>query len=200
MEQQHAPNKFKWIIIGVIAVLALWFVGSFISTYNQFKTLNVQANTQWGQVETAYERRFALIPQLVASTKGFLKQEQAIFDKITQARASYNQAKANKDVAGSVAAANQMEGFLGRLLVIVEDNPEIQSQAVVTNLMAQLEGTENRINTERGRFNEVVGNYNILINRFPSNIVAMIFSFKERELFKASEGAATAPTVNIVPE
>lgn len=198
--QQLAPNKFKWIIIGVIVVLVLWFLGSFIGTYNSLVGLNVRANTDWGQVETAYQRRFDLVPQLVASTKGFLKQEQAIFDKITQARESYTQAKANKDVAGSVAAANQMEGFLGRLLAIVESNPQIQSQAVVTNLMAQLEGTENRVNTERGRFNETVGLYNTTVKRFPSNVVALIFGFKERELFKAAEGAATAPTVNIIPE
>src|SRR3989338_727715 len=196
---QLAPNKFKWIIIGVVVVLVLWFVGSFIGTYNSLVTLNTRANTDWGQVETAYQRRFDLVPQLVASTKGFLKQEQAIFDKITQARESYTQARANKDVVGSVAAANQMEGFLGRLLAIVESNPQIQSQAVVTNLMAQLEGTENRINTERVRFNETVGLYNTLVKKFPSNIVALIFRFKERELFKAAEGAAQAPTVDITP-
>lgn len=195
MPQVQGQKMFKWVIIGVIAVVVLWFVGSLIGAYNSFITLNEQADGQWAQVENAYQRRFDLIPQLVNSTKGFLKQEQTIFGQITDARTAYNSAVANKDVGSAVAAANQLEGFLGRLLAIVEDNPEIQSQNVVIGLMAQLEGTENRINVERNRFNDTIKVYNIKVKRFPSNIIASIFGFAERGFFEAAVGAEKAPDV-----
>lgn len=181
----------KWVIIvGVVLLL----VGSIAGTYNKLVNLNEQADGQWAQVQTVYQRRIDLIPNLVNATRGFFKQEQALYDKITQARAVYGGAKTPSD---QIAAANQLESSLSRLLVIVESNPEIKSNQTVNNLMAELAGTENRISVERQRFNDSIKMYNILVKRFPSNIWAKLFSFHEREFFQAAEGAEKAPGVNL---
>ena len=120
----------KWaIILGVIVVIGLWAGG----TYNSLVTLNTGIDGQWAQVETSYQRRFDLIPQLVNSTRGFFKQEAALYDKITQARAAY--AGASGKPAEQVALANQLESAFSRLLVIVESNPEIKSNQIVLSLM-----------------------------------------------------------------
>lgn len=182
----------KWaVILGVIVVIGLW-AGS---TYNSLVSLNEQIDGQWAQVETSYQRRFDLIPQLVNTTRGFFKQEQALYDKIMQARAAY--AGASGKPAEQVAAANQLESAFGRLLVIVESNPEIKSIQAVNNLMAELAGTENRVSVERRRFNESVQVYNVKVKRIPSNIIAGLFNFDAREFFQADEGAAKAPAVNL---
>lgn len=182
----------KWaVILGVIVIIGLWAGG----TYNSLVSLNEQIDGQWAQVETSYQRRFDLIPQLVNSTRGFFKQEAALYDKITQARAAY--AGASGKPAEQVALANQLESAFARLLVIVESNPEIKSNQVVLSLMSELAGTENRVSVERRRYNETVQVYNVKVKRIPSNIVAKLFSFSAREFFEASEGAATAPTVNL---
>lgn len=182
----------KWAIIGgVLVIIALWIGG----TYNSLVTLNEQIDGQWSQVETSYQRRFDLIPQLVNSTRGFFRQEQALYDKITQARAAY--AGATGKPAEQIAAANALESSLGRLLVIVESNPEIKSNQVVASLMAELAGTENRVSVERRRFNESVQVYNVKVKRIPSNVIAALFGYDAREFFEAAEGAATAPTVNL---
>lgn len=182
----------KWAIIGgIIVIIALWVGG----TYNSLATLNIQIDGQWAQVETSYQRRFDLIPQLVNSTRGFFKQEAALYDKITQARAAY--AGASGKPSEQVALANQLESSLSRLLVIVESNPEIKSNQIVASLMAELAGTENRVSVERRRFNESVQAYNVKVKRIPSNIIAAIFGFDAREFFEAAEGAAVAPTVNL---
>lgn len=182
----------KWAIIGgIIAIIALWVGGN----YNSLVTLNEQIDGQWAQVETSYQRRFDLIPQLVNSTRGFFKQEQALYDKITQARAAY--AGASGKPTEQIAAANALESGLGRLLLIVESNPEIKSNQIVASLMAELAGTENRVSVERRRFNESVQVYNVKVKRIPSNIIAAIFGFDARAFFESAEGAAEAPTVNL---
>ncbi len=191
MAAAHKP-WLKWAIIGgVIAIIALWMGGN----YNSLVTLNEQIDGQWAQVETSYQRRFDLIPQLVNSTRGFFKQEAALYDKITQARAAY--AGASGKPSEQVALANQLESSLARLLVIVESNPEIKSNQIVASLMAELAGTENRVSVERRRFNESVQVYNVKVKRIPSNIIAALFGFDAREFFEAAEGAGTAPTVNL---
>lgn len=182
-------KKSYWIW-GIIALLALYAVVS----YNSLVKLNAGVDNQWAQVETQYQRRFDLIPSLVASVKGILKQEQAVFGEIAEARTRYSGATT---VADKVAAANQVESALGRLLVITENYPQLKSSENVQTLMAQLEGTENRISVERGRFNDDVTTYNIKVRTFPSSIMAKIFGFSSRELFKAAEAAATAPKVEL---
>lgn len=181
----------KWVVIaGVVLLLA----GSVAGTYNKLVNLNEQADGQWAQVQTVYQRRIDLIPNLVNATRGFFKQEQALYDKITQARAAYGGAQTPKD---QIAAANELESSLGRLLLIVESNPEIKSNQTVNNLMAELAGTENRISVERQRFNDSVKTYNIVVKRFPSNIWAKLFSFSARDFFQSAEGADKAPGVNL---
>ncbi|MES2953362.1 MAG: LemA family protein [Patescibacteria group bacterium] len=178
-----------WVIVAVL-VLGIWAV----SSYNSFVSLSEGADTQWAQVENQFQRRFDLVPNLVASVKGSLAQEQKVFGDIADARTRYAGAASVDD---KVAAANQLEGSLARLLVIVESYPQLASQANVRALMDELAGTENRIAVERGRFNEKVQAYNIAVKRFPGVVTASLFGYKERALFKANENADTAPAVSL---
>jgi len=178
------------IVIVVIAVLGLIYG---FSTYNSLVTLNVAADTQWKQVETNYQRRFDLIPNLVESVKGVMKQEQAIFTAIADARTRYSGATTPAERA---AAANQVESALGRLLVITENYPQLKSSDTVQTLMSQIEGTENRISVERMRYNTAVQAYNLKVKRIPSSIIAAITGFDEREYFNAAPGTETAPKVS----
>lgn len=183
-------TKGKIILIVVIAVLVLWI----FSGYNGLVTLNEGADAQWAQVESQYQRRFDLIPNLVNSVQGILTQEKTIFLAISEARTRYTGAT-TPDARAS--AASQVEASLGRLLVVLENYPVLQSSANVRDLMTQLEGTENRISVERMRFNDTILAYNATIKRFPKNILALITGFGERAYFESAEGAEIAPTVNL---
>lgn len=181
-------NKSWWIVLGV-AVVVLFYGWS---AYNGFVGKNEAVDGQWAQVETAYQRRFDLIPNLVNSVKGIFEQEQEVFGTLAEARTRYAGARTVDEKA---AAATQVESALGRLLVVVENYPNLRSAESVTNLMAQLEGTENRVSVERRRFNDAVRILNVSVKRFPSNLVARLFGFNERAYFEAAEGAAEAPPV-----
>jgi LemA protein len=181
----------KKTLIGVVIVLVLIAVYAW-STYNSLVALNINADTQWQQVEVDYQRRIDLIPNLVASVQGIMKQEQAIFTALADARSRYAGATTPNEKA---EAAGQVEGALGRLLVVVENYPELKSGEAVQTLMSQLEGTENRINVERMRYNEAVKAYNLKVMRVPSSIIAGMFGFDKREYFEAQEGAENAPQV-----
>ena len=183
----------KKTLIGIAIVAAVIVLYGFV-TYNSLVTLNVGADTQWKQVEAQYQRRFDLIPNLVESVKGILKQEQKVFSDIAEARTRYSGATTANDKA---AAANQVESALGRLLVITENYPQLKSSETVQTLMSQLEGTENRISVQRMRYNEFVQNYNLKVMRIPSSIIAGMFGFDKREYFNAQTGAETAPKVNL---
>jgi LemA protein len=183
-------NKTWWIIIAVVALLGIYVWGG----YNSFVSANAAVDGQWAQVQTVYQRRFDLIPNLVASVKGILKQEQAVFGEIADARTRYAGAVT---VDQKAAAATQIESGLAKLLVIVENYPQLQSSQAVQNLMVQLEGTENRITVERQRYNDDVQAVNVKTHRFPSNLVAKIFGFKDRTYFEAANGAENAPQVNL---
>ncbi len=183
--------KTKIIILVVLGLLVLWG----FSGYNGFVTLNEKADSQWSVVETQYQRRLDLVPNLVNSVKGILNQEQEIFGKIADARTAYGSATTPNAKA---IAASQIESSLSRLLVIMENYPQLNSSQNVKDLMTQLEGTENRISVERTRFNEIVRDYNIGIKRFPSNILATVTGFSERAYFEAVSGAETAPNVDLV--
>lgn len=183
-------NFFKWgIALAVLVMVALWVVGS----YNSFVALNQKVDTQWAQVENQLERRFALVPNLVNSVKGATAQEQEVFTKIAEARTRYSGAQS---VDQKVAAANEYQSALARLLVITENYPQLKSIDSFNNLMAELSGTENRIAVERGRFNEAVGEFNVAVKRIPGALVASLFGFDTRELFEASSAAQNAPEVN----
>lgn len=181
-------NK-PWIIIGVIVLVLLVWIGG---TYNSLVTSGEAVTTQWAQVETSYQRRFDLIPNLVESVKGAMAQEQAVFTALADARTRYSGATT---ADAKAAAASQVESALSRLLVIVENYPQLKSVEVVQSFIAELAGTENRVNTERGRYNEKVQAYNVKVKRFPSALIAGVFGFDERAYFNADEQAATAPQV-----
>lgn len=181
----------KKIIIAICAIVFIVILYGF-STYNGLVTLNVAADTQWKQVETQYQRRFDLIPNLVESTKGVMKQEQAVFTAISDARTHYAGATTPDQKA---AAASQVEGALGRLLVITENYPQLKSSDTVQALMVSLEGTENRVSVERMRYNQSVQDYNLKVMRVPSSIVASMFGFTQRQYFNAAAGAENAPQV-----
>ena len=181
----------KKILISVLIVvlLGVWYG---FSTYNSLVTLSVNADTQWQQVETNYQRRFDLIPNLVESVKGIMTQEKEVFTAIADARTRYSGAKTVDERA---AAAGQVESALGRLLVITENYPQLKSSETVQTLMSQLEGTENRISVERMRFNESIQAYNLKVKRIPSSIIASLTGFDERAYFEAAAGAENAPQV-----
>lgn len=182
-------NKTLWIIIALVVIVAL-YTGA---TYNRLVTLGETVDTQWSQVETQYQRRLDLIPNLVESAKGVMKQEQAVFGAIADARTRYAGA-ATPDT--KAAAAGQVETALARLLVVMENYPQLKSSENVQTLMTQLEGTENRVSVERKRYNDEVRVYNVATKRFPSSIVATVFGFDAKTYFEAAEGAENAPKVN----
>lgn len=179
-------------ILIVILVLVVILGGYTFTTYNSLVTLNINADTQWKQVETNYQRRFDLVPDLVESVKGVMKQEQTIFTSISEARTRYAGATTPNEKA---LAAGQLEGALSRLLVVVENYPTLKTSEVVEVFMAQREGTENRINVERMRYNDMVREYNLKVARVPSSIIASIFGFEERAFFEATAGAEKTPEV-----
>lgn len=190
METQKNAGFIKWIvIIGVVLLLAVWFVGK----YNAFVALNQKTDTQWAQVENQLKRRFDLVPNLVSTVKGITKQELDVFTAIAEARTRYSGAQTTES---KVAAANEYQSALGRLLVITENYPQLRSSESFSALMAELAGTENRIAVERGRFNEYVGEYNVAVKRVPGSLIAMITGFKEKELFKVDEIVKTTPVVD----
>lgn len=186
-------NKWLIVVIAVVAVLVL-VGGAFGGYYNSFVAKEQAVNTQWAQVETQYQRRFDLVPNLVEAVKGTLKQEQKVFGDIAEARKGYAGAQTTEQ---KVAAANQMESALSRLLVIVENYPQLRSNETVRDLMAQLEGAENRISVERRRYNEEVQTYNVAVKRFPGMIFAGTFGFEERTPFQSEKGAEKAPKVDL---
>lgn len=180
-------NK-NYVIIGVILLIALWVLVS----YNSLVNLNLSADTQWAQIDAQYQRRLDLIPNLVNVAQGVMKQEKDIFISIAQARQGYAGAKTVND---KVIAATQVDSSLSRLLAIVENYPTLKSSEAMQTLMAQLEGTENRISVERMRFNDTVKDYNLKTKTFPSNLIAKMFGFTERAFFQSTKGAEVAPTV-----
>ena len=181
------------ILIAVVAVVVI--VGGYIfMTHNRLVTANEAIDGQWAQVETQYQRRLDLIPNLVESVKGVMSQEQKIFGELAEARTRYAESGSSDQKA---QAATELEGALGRLLVIMENYPQLKSAENVQTLMAQLEGTENRVSVERGRYNDAVRNFNVMIKRIPARWVAAFLGFAERNYFEATKGAEVAPKVEL---
>lgn len=182
--------KKSLYIVGAIVVVVLLYGWS---AYNTLVSANVAVDAEWAQVETQYQRRLDLIPNLVASVQGIFKQEQTIFNALANARAHYAGAAT---VDAKAQAAGEVESALGRLLAVVENYPQLKSSDTVQTLMAQLEGTENRVSVERKRFNDNVQSLNVLTQKFPSGIIASMFGFKARAFFQAAAGAENAPKVS----
>jgi len=181
------------IVGGVVVLLALILGGSLMGSRNELVTEREAYKAQWQQVDVVLQRRLDLIPNLVETVKGFAKQELAVINSVTEARAAMMGAKTP---AERIQANNQLEGALGRLFVIVENYPQLKSDENFLRLQDELSGTENRIAVERRRYNESVQKYNTDIELFPKNIAASMFGFqRENAYFTADAGAKEAPKV-----
>lgn len=183
-------GKFNilWILLGLVIVAVL----AYISIGNQLIGMEEKVNTAWSEVENQFQRRYDLIPNLVATVKGFAAQEQAVIDSVTEARAKLGGARTVDD---KIDAANGLEGALSRLLVVIENYPELKSNVQFSALMDELSGTENRIAVARGRYNDEVRNWNTKIRTFPTSVIAGMRGFTAKKLFEAVEGSDTAPKV-----
>ena len=189
----------------VILIVLVIIVGlSFAGTYNRLVGLGQEVDKSWAEVENQYQRRADLVPNLVATVQGAASFEKETLTAVTNARASVGRAtveagKAPTDPAALAqyeAAQNQLGAALQRLLVVSERYPDLKANASFRDLQAQLEGTENRITVARGRFNDAAQSYNTVLKRFPTNLLAGMFGFKERPYFKAiTPGAEKAPPV-----
>jgi len=187
------------VVIGVIAVgLVMWGMG----IYNSLVGLDETVSSAWSQVESQYQRRADLIPNLVNTVKGFAQQEKDVLLGVTEARARVGQITVTKEVLEDPnafsrfqAAQDQLSGALSRLLAVAENYPNLKSNENFLALQTQLEGTENRITVERQRYNQTVQTYNTTIRRFPGSLVAGFTGFRDKQYFKAREGADTVPEV-----
>ena len=162
-------------------------------SYNQFVSQEESIKTQWAQVENQLQRRNDLIPNLVETTKGFAQQERDVFGQIADSRAKLAGAQTPEQ---TIQAANEQSAALARLLVVVENYPQLRSNETFNRLMDELAGTENRISVERMRYNERVQEYNTLRRQFPSNITAGVFGFREYPVFNAPPEAERVPRVD----
>jgi LemA protein len=195
------------LVIGAVLIALLLLAGAGIGTYNRLVTLDQEVQTQWAQVENAYQRRLDLVPNLVETVKGAAAFEKETFTAVAEARnrAAQAQSAARSTAAPSdptkveqfQAAQDSLSRELGRLLVVVEQYPNLSATQNFRDLQAQLEGTENRIAVERMRYNEAAQRFNTTRNRFPTNIMANLFGeqFQSKALFRAAAGAEQAPAV-----
>ena len=190
--------KTGLIIGGILLLFVLWL----ISAYNKLVQEEERTTQAWAKVENAYQRRADLIPNLVKTVKGAADFEKGTLESVIQARAEATSVKidpTNLNEASIEAfekAQNGLSASLGRLLMVMENYPELKATENFKELQAQLEGTENRISVERKKFNECVQAYNLKVRRFPSNLIAGIFGFEKKGYFKATEGAEKAPEVD----
>jgi LemA protein len=197
----------KGVMIGcgigaVLVIIVVGFVMWGVGIYNELITLEEQTNQAWSQVENQYQRRTDLIPNLVNTVKGVADFEKETFTAVTEARAKVNQLNVSSDIVNNPAAFQKFQsaqGELGsalsRLLVTVENYPQLKANENFLQLQQQLEGTENRISVERRKFNQSIQNYNTRIRKFPATFIASMSGFNEKQYFQAVEGADEAPQV-----
>lgn len=185
------------IIVAVVAIIAIWAV----SGYNSLVGMDENVSNQWANVETQYQRRADLIPNLVNTVKGYAAHEKETLEGVIAARSQATQIKVAptdltpEKLAEYQKAQGQLATALGKLLAITENYPDLKANQNFLELQAQLEGTENRINVARKNFNDAAKAYNTTIRRFPKNILAGMFGFDKRAYFEAAEGAEQAPQV-----
>ena len=190
-------KKSTIIIIVVIALLAIWGV----TGYNGLVTMDENVSGQWSNVETQYQRRADLIPNLVNTVKGYATHEKETLEGVVEARSKATQIKVDaadltpEKLAEYQKAQGAVTSALGKLLAITENYPDLKANQNFLELQAQLEGTENRISVARTNFNNAAKNFNTAIRRFPKNILAGLFGFEKRAYFEAAEGAEQAPQV-----
>lgn len=189
-------------VIAAIVLIVLAFVGWGISVYNNIVTQEEGVKAAWGQVQNQYQRRYDLIPNLVETVKGYAKQEKEVLEGVTNARSRVGQLNVTPEILNDPQAFSKFQqaqdglsSALSRLLVVTENYPNLKSNENFLTLQSQLEGTENRIATERRRFNETVQSYNVAIRRFPASFIASMGGFKEKAYFMAASGADQVPNV-----
>ena len=185
------------IVAAVVLGVFLWIKGA----YNKMVTADEGVQAAWAQVENVYQRRADLIPNLVATVKGYAQHESETLEDVVAARAKATQTTidpsnlSEEAIAKFNEAQSELSGALGRLLLIQENYPDLKANQNFSELQAQLEGTENRIATERMKFNDTARAYNTLIRKFPDNIIASMFGFEKKGYFETQAGAETAPKV-----
>lgn len=189
------------ITLLVIGVLILIMVGGTLTTYNGLIAKDEAVATAWGNIQSQYQRRADLIPNLVSTVKGYAKHESETLENVMAARAKATQITVNADnltpekLKQYQAAQGELSQALGRLMAVSENYPNIKANENFSELQAQLEGTENRINESRQIYNSAVQTYNVSVRRFPANIVAGMFGFDKKNQFEAEAGAEKAPKV-----
>ncbi len=187
----------KWIWIGVVAVVAIYFY----ATYNGFVSKEEGVKSAWANVETQYQRRSDLIPNLVSTVKGYAAHETTTLNDVTEARAKATSINLSAEdltperLKEFQQTQAQVRSALGRLIAVSENYPDLKASKNFLELQAQLEGTENRISVARKDFNEVAQAYNVSVRRFPANLVAKMFGFDQKPYFEAAEGTEQAPKV-----
>lgn len=185
------------IIAAIVLALFFWVKNS----YNGLVKSDEQVKAAWSQVENVYQRRADLIPNLVATVKGYAAHESSTLESVVEARSKATQVTVDPDRldAGEIARFQEAQGeltqALGRLVMLRESYPDLKANQNFMELQAQLEGTENRISTERMKFNETARSYNTMVRSFPKNIIASMFGFETKGYFEAAEGTETAPKV-----
>lgn len=184
------------IVLGVFLLIGLFVASIFVGNYNKLVSSSATVDNSWAEVDTQYQRRFDLVPNLVASVKGAQGQELAVFTAIADARKQYQSATS---VEGKVAAVNSYESNIALLPRLQEAYPELKSNATLNRFMDELTGTENRILIARNRYNAEVKTYNVIVKSFPTMFFAGLYGYGERTYFKSAEAAATAPTVDLTP-
>src|SRR5258707_2055236 len=186
--------KIALAILAILLVIGLLLGSSFVSRRNQMAIKREAVNAAWSQVDVVLQRRADLIPNRVETVKGCAAQEVTVFGDIAKARAALLSASTPAD---KIAAKQRLDSALGRLIVVVENYPQLKSNENFLRLQDELAGTENRIAVERRRYNETVQDYNTYISLFPNNLVASLSGFSRNEAyFKTDEGARQAPKVN----
>ena len=194
--REQTLNSKIGIIAGSVAAIFVLLIISIVGSYNGLIDRETRVDQTVADLEVQLQRRFDLIPNLVSAVEGALEQERDIIDSVTEARTRYTGAGSSQD---RLDAAADLEGALSRLLVVVENYPQVASLQNVRDLQVQLEGTENRVAQARRTYNEAATDYNRSIRRFPRAIIASIFGFEKRDLFEATAGANEAPSVDINP-
>lgn len=192
----------KWLPLIIIAVIVIGIFRWGVGLNNTMVEKQETAKTQWANVESAYQRRSDLIPNLVSTVKGYADFEKETLEAVIQARA--NATKTTIDptnitpdqMAAFQESQNSLSGALSKLMVVVERYPDLKANQNFLELQSQLEGTENRINVERNRFNEQAKDYNVYIRKFPATVVAGFLNFDPMALFQAAEGSENAPVVD----
>ena len=194
----NIKKNLGWIIpVGIIVILVVWA----ISGYNGMVEMDEQVQNKWANVETQYQRRADLIPNLVSTVKGYAKHEQQTLEDVVKARSEATQVKVDAEnltpekLAAFQKAQSGVSSALGRLLAVAENYPDLKANQNFLELQSQLEGTENRITVARKDFNDAAKSYNQSIRQFPKNILAGMFGFEKKSYFEAEAGSEKAPKV-----